>query len=88
MSKFFILYYINTDYPEYSEILGVCNNKEKAINELLEFANYRQNSNGELTQYMVPTKEYESFSYLKKKVSVEMELKDYDIYRICECNLH
>jgi len=47
----------------------------------LERANYRERD-GVLTQYMKPTKEYDSFAKLRGIVSETMELKDVDIYRI------
>lgn len=80
----YVLLYIHTDNPEYSEILGVFNTKDKAVDELLERANYRKNKNGELTQYKEKTEEYESFDILRNKVFTTMELQDEDIYRIIE----
>lgn len=80
----YVLLYIHTDNPEYSEILGVFNTKDKAVDELLERANYRMNKNGELTQYKQKTDEYESFDILRDKVFASLELQDEDIYRIIE----
>ena len=80
----YVLLYIHTDNPEYSEILGVFNTKDKAVDELLERANYRKNKNGELTQYKQKTDEYESFDILRDKVFASLELQDEDIYRIIE----
>lgn len=80
----YVLLYIHTDSPEDSEVLGVYTNKNVVVNELLERANYRENKNGVLTQYMRPTDEYESFAFLRTKVLEEMELHDVDIYRITE----
>lgn len=80
----YVLLYIHTDNPEYSEILGVFNTKDKAVDELLERANYRKNKNGELTQYKEKTDEYESFDILRDQVFTSMELQDEDIYRIIE----
>jgi hypothetical protein len=77
----FVLLYIHTDEPKLSEILGVFNNKDDAVNELLELANYRE-KDGKLTQYFEPTNEYESFSFLKEKVKNDMILHDEDIYKI------
>lgn len=77
----YILLYIHTDKPEYSEILGVYDNKDRAVDALLERANYR-NKNGQLTQYMQITDEYKSFDVLRKQVYQTMELCDTDIYRI------
>ena len=77
----FVVVYINTDNPEFSEVLGVFNQKEDAVTELLERANYRE-KNDKLTQYMRPSNEYESFSVLRQKVEREMELVDVDIYRL------
>lgn len=77
----FILLYIHSDISDYSEVLGVFNNKEDAVKELLERANYRE-KDGQLTQYLQPTDEYESFDFLKNKVLTEMVLHDEDIYKI------
>ena len=82
----FIVFYIQTDIPENSEVLGVFNNKEDAVTELLERANYRE-KNGKLTQYMQPCNEYISFTYLYQFVYDNMELNDIDIYRIEELPL-
>ena len=81
MNKFFILYYIHVDVPEYSDVLGVYSTKDRAVKELLERANYRE-KNGKLTQYNEPTYEYESFDILRKKVEVAMQLIDDDIFII------
>lgn len=83
----YVVLYINPDAPENSEVLGVYAEKEKAVDELLERANYREDKNGELTQYMRPTDDYDSFSILRAKVMEEMELNDEDIYRITECSI-
>jgi len=84
MAIVYALLYIQTDVPEHSEVLGVYTNKETAVSELLERANYRENKHGVLTQYMEPTDEYESFAILRTKVEEKMELHDKDIYRITE----
>lgn len=84
MNNVYVVLYIHTDTPEQSEVLGVFKNKERAVEELLERANYRENKEGVLTQYMRPTDEYESFAFLRTKVMKEMELHDVDIYRITE----
>jgi hypothetical protein len=81
--KVYSVLYINTDEPSFSEIYGVYNSKEKAVDALLVAANYR-NINGELTQYMRVTDEYDSFEELKTQVFSKNELIDYDIYRISE----
>ena len=82
----YILFYIHTDKPEYSEILGVFTNKSDAVAELLLRANYR-NINGVLTQYMKNCSEYESFESLVNMVNTKMELIDVDIYRITELRI-
>ena len=87
MNTIFAVIYINIDSLNYSELLGLYNNKEEAVLSLLEKANYRE-KNGRLTQYMRPTNEYESFNYLKNKVSRELELNDVDIYRIIPFKLN
>ena len=38
----FVVLYIHTDVSDYSEVLGVFKNKEDAVKELLERANYRE----------------------------------------------
>jgi hypothetical protein len=81
MNVVYSVLYIQTDNPECSEVLGIFRDREKAIDELLERANYRERD-GVLTQYMKPTKEYDSFSKLRETVSNSMELRDVDIYRI------
>ncbi len=83
MSNLYVVLYINTDDSEHSEVLGVYTNKDGAVAELLERANYRERD-GKLTQYMKPCDEYESFQALRDKVYRDMELKDVDIYRIQE----
>ena len=82
----FVVFYIQTDIPENSEVLGVFNNKNEAVSELLERANYRE-KNGKLTQYMKPCDEYESYTVLYQLVQNNMELVDVDIYRITELPL-
>lgn len=79
----YVVFYIHTDKPQYSEVLGIFQKKQDAIIELLERANYRE-KDGILTQYMKPTQEYESYRALWEKVEEEMELVDTDIYRISE----
>ena len=86
LNKVFVVSYIHTEVPHYSEVLGVFINKEEAVNELLERANYRE-KDGQLTQYMEPTDEYESFQFLKNKVMEEMQLEDVDLYKIQELPL-
>ena len=82
-TKIYAVLYIHMDKSDYSEILGIFRDREKAIDELLERANYRE-KDGKLTQYMKPTDEYVSFSDLRNKVSSDGELFDVDIYRISE----
>ena len=79
----FVLLYIHTDCPEYSDVLGVFSDKSEAIKDLLECANYRENK-GKLTQYKEPCSEYPSFGSLYSIVDENMELIDIDIYRIVE----
>jgi len=86
LNKVFVVFYIHTEVPHYSEVLGVFTNKEEAVNELLERANYRE-KDGQLTQYMELTDEYESFQFLKNKVMEEMQLEDVDFYKIQELPL-
>jgi hypothetical protein len=59
----YVVLYIHTNKPDYSEVLGVFGKKDDAVAALLEIANYRE-TKGELTQYMAPCAEYDSFSEL------------------------
>lgn len=79
----YVVLYIHTDEPTYSEVLGVFTKKSDAVAELLERANYRE-TNGKLTQYMEPCNEYESLTALADLVNQKMELIDTDVYRISE----
>jgi hypothetical protein len=82
----YVVLYIHTDEPTYSETLGVFQHKADAVTELLERANYRE-LEGRLTQYMIPCNEYKSFTALREKVEYDMKLVDGDIYRIEELPL-
>lgn len=82
--KVYIVYYIHTDIPDFSEILSTYTTKDKAVRGLIEFANYRQDNDGNLTQYFMPTDDYESYNELYNIVDHELELTDVDIYRISE----
>lgn len=73
--------YINTDEPKLSETLGIFDEKDKAIAHLIERAGYRE-KNGQLTQYMHKTTDYESMEQIVDLVKKTGELIDYDIYRI------
>ncbi len=84
----YVVLYIHTDKPKYSEVLGVFSKKEDAVDELLERANYRKRNDGVLTQYMVPCNDYESFDILYNLVINNMELIDTDIYRIIKLPLY
>ena len=84
MTIVYVLLYIHADKPEYSDVLGVYKSKRKAVSELLERANYRERSDGQLTQYLVPTTEYNSYGVLFDKVYDTMQLHDVDTYRIVE----
>ena len=79
--QLFSVLYIHTDKPSQSDILGIFKTKEEAVAELLERANFRER-NGQLTQYLQPTTEYDSFDQLKKLVTESNELTDVDIYKI------
>jgi hypothetical protein len=80
----FVIYYINTDEPECSEVLNTYTCKDRAIKKLIEVAGYRQDTNSNLTQYFRPTYDYTSYDQLYALVEENMELVDEDIYRIYE----
>jgi len=79
----YVLTYIDMNGPYETEVLGVFSDKDTAVDQLLERANYRERD-GSLTQYMRPTSEYPSFSHLRALVMRNMELIDCDVYRITE----
>jgi len=81
MTDVYVLLYIHTEIVDYTEVLGVYTTKSKAVDELLERANYRE-KDGVLTQYMEATSEYESYGVLRGMVEEKLELHDVDIYRI------
>lgn len=80
----FIIYYINTDEPECSEVLNTYTSRDRAIKKLIEIAGYRNDKNGNLTQYFKPTTDYTSYNEIYTLVDENMELVDEDIYRIYE----
>lgn len=80
----FIIYYINTDEPECSEVLNTYTSRDRAIKKLIEIAGYRNDINGNLTQYFKPTTDYTSYNEIYRLVNETMELIDEDIYRIYE----
>ena len=80
----YIILYIHTDQPAYSEVLGVYSDKNKAIDKMIEFAHYREDSSGMLTQYFKQTDEYRSLSDLRSLVCETMTIRDVDIYHIVE----
>ena len=86
MTNLYALLYIHTDKADYSEVLGVYSTIDKAIDELLERANYREHG-GVLTQYMKPTRDYTNMTTLRGIVSENLELLDEDIYRIVPLKL-
>lgn len=81
-STLYVLLYVHTDCIEYSEILGLYHDKKEVVDALIEFAHYRENAAGILTQYHIETEEYSSLEELREKVSKEMMLEDTDIYKI------
>ena len=80
--QFYGVLYIHTDNPEQSDILGLFDDYEKAVDELVERANYRENAAGQLTQYLQITNEYDSLESLKTQVRKTNKLVDVDIYKI------
>ena len=80
--QFYGVLYIHTDNPEQTDILGLFDDYEKAVDELVERANYRENAAGQLTQYLQITDEYDSLESLKTKVRKTNKLVDVDIYKI------
>ena len=82
MTEHFGLLYINIDEPRNSEIYGIYSSYDEAIEKLLECANYREDKNGELTQYMKRTNEYTSLNQIRDIIRNTNELVDVDIYRI------
>lgn len=83
MNTVFTLMYVNVDVPANSEVIGVYNCKDVAIDALLKAAHYSE-KNGILYQYLERTDEYESFAALREQVKNDLFLVDEDIYRIME----
>jgi hypothetical protein len=83
MTNVFVVVYYNTDDVKNSEVIGVYKEKWKAVDALIKAAHYEE-KNGALRQYKVLTDDYTSFRDLHEKVSSEMELLDFDLYRIEE----
>ena len=82
----YVLFYIHTDAPDLSEILGVYEQKYVAVSKLIDIANYRE-KNGILTQYGMPTDDYPSMDVLRSRVEQYMMLDDVDIYRISKIDV-
>tara|TARA_B110000211_G_C14076433_1_gene552314 strand:- start:2665 stop:2928 length:264 start_codon:yes stop_codon:yes gene_type:complete len=82
MTEHFGLLYINVDEPRNSEIYGIYSSYDEAVEKLLECANYREDENGELTQYMENSYEYSSLNEIRDIIRENNELVDIDIYRI------
>jgi hypothetical protein len=86
MTSVFVVVYYNVDEVKNSEVIGVYKEKKQAVDALIKAAHY-DDKDGVLRQYRMITNDYESFKHLHEKVSNEMELVDFDIYRIEEiCN--
>ena len=85
MQTKFVVIYINVDYPINSEVIGVYETKDDAIHALIESAHFEERD-GKLLQYKRPTAEYKSYTEIYDLVNDNLELKDFDVYRIQEIN--
>ena len=84
MAYYYSVLYFNKDDIKYSEMIGVYDNLDKAIRMLIELANYREDKNGNLTQYMKPTDDYSNMQSLYDYVQKKRYIRDYDKYVITE----
>jgi hypothetical protein len=86
MNKLFAILYINVDEPKYSEILGIFDNYDTAVAQLIKSAFYEERDNN-LLQYKRPTNDYNSYDDLYNLVYKNKELVDFDIFRIEEISI-
>ena len=83
MSTKFVVVYYNVDEVGYSEVTGIYNTKQEAIIGMIKIAHYDE-KDGVLRQYKTPTTDYTSYDELFKVASRDMQLVDYDIFRVEE----
>jgi phage baseplate assembly protein gpV len=81
MNEVFVVVYYNVDEVNNSEVIGVYDTKEDAVNALITAAHY-EDDDGALLQYKRRSHDYESFQELERLVWDTMTLVDDDIYRI------
>jgi len=79
--SYFVVIYINVDEPKNSEVIGVYETKDDAIHALISSAHFEERD-GKLLQYKRPTTEYKSYTEIYDLVNDNLELKDFDLYRI------
>ena len=80
-TKYSVIYY-NSDQHDYSEIIGVYDDLTTAVIKLIKSAHYDEDKNGNLRQYLRKTDEYLSYKKLIEIVTKDMQLNDYDVYKI------
>jgi hypothetical protein len=83
MTPKYTVLYINTDELEQSEIIGTYNTLHLAVENMIKAAHYDE-FEGELRQYRRPTTDYPSYQYLYNTAMRDLEICDYDIYKIIE----
>ena len=81
MSTSFVVVYYNVDEVKNSEVGGVYPDKDTAVKALVKAAHYDE-KNGKLRQYRRESSDYKSYQEVVEKANNDMELVDYDIYRI------
>ena len=82
----FTVLYIDLHIAENSEVLDVCSTRSEAVKSLIKLAHYRENRNGQLTQYFNRSSDFESFAELKRYVTKNLQLQDENaaIYKIAQ----
>lgn len=83
MNRKFTVIYINTDEINFSEVIGTYNTKHEAVESMIKAAHYDE-VDGVLRQYRMPTYDYPSYQFLYNQAFENLEICDYDIYRIIE----
>ena len=81
-TKFVVIYY-NVDEVSNSEVIGIFNSKQDAVIEMIKAAHYDE-KDGVLRQYREQTTDYSSYQELFEIANRDLQLIDYDIFRVEE----
>jgi len=77
----YILFYINVDEPENSEIYGIYSSLNSAVENLILISGYKE-IDRKLLQFFTPSISFKSMKDLKAVINRDLILIDYDIYKI------